>query len=168
MQSNNPFYRSTVKAMEAREAEAAAAAEGRARAQMHEKTDHLATGDQDAPALRDNADKAGSAAVGTFEAEDIKAAGEEEVEEISIAGRKKMPVTKPKQYADVGEKTGKGSSEDPKKESSEDEEDAEAVTELNSILKKSPSTYLSTSLLFLYSVLDQMPPGTSKLILFIA
>jgi len=127
--------------MEAKEA--AAASEARARAQIHQEMHHLAPAVQDTPTPSDNSD-ADSLTYDTSGKDSPAAAGEQEVDEISVAGRKTMPLAKPKQDATVREKTTeKGGAKDI--EESSIEEDVDVETELDSILKRSPIIIFSKS-----------------------
>lgn len=89
----------------------------------------------DKEALKANQDKSGASPQDS----------DQEMEEISIAGRTKMQVPKPKSsVAPVEQK------EEPKKEKTEPEDDPEIRDELNGILKMSPSTLNSLPLLFCF------------------
>lgn len=75
----------------------------------------------------------------------------EVIEEISVAGRTKMPVSKPKQSPLAEKKEGLKTEESKK---GEPEEDSEITSELNSILKRSPSTLLFSFRVWFYGSLS--------------
>ncbi|KAJ9317263.1 glutaredoxin domain protein [Paecilomyces variotii] len=124
---NQRFYRSTVQAMDAHAAAKDSASDD---SSLFRKLQPNRTPPVDKEALKANQDKSGASPQDS----------DQEMEEISIAGRTKMQVPKPKSsVAPVEQK------EEPKKEKTEPEDDPEIRDELNGILKMSPIIIFSKS-----------------------
>ncbi|CAG8119011.1 unnamed protein product [Penicillium olsonii] len=133
---NQKFYRSTVDAMKAKEAN-------------HAKTQEKIQNAMHAPGTTPGAGTGAGAGAGADNGPAQKAAippANEETEDIPIAGRTKMTVPK-KQGTDVKEAQGESDqkSEEDKEREMKEKKEAEAKSELDDILKRAPVVVFSKS-----------------------
>ncbi|KAJ5517417.1 hypothetical protein N7527_008977 [Penicillium freii] len=133
---NQKFYRSTLDAMKAKEQAKQAKAQEKIQHPVH------------APGQNDAAGAGASDKVPIAEVEKAAvppATGNEDTEEIPIAGRTKMTVPKKGSQDRPSEVQSEIKSEEEKEREEKERKEAEATTELNAILKRAPIIVFSKS-----------------------